>query len=73
MQIGSTEIEDEVWIELERRGVRVDHEQDSDEVFLSISDPQKVAANALGVIELVVQTCPDECWIEQGGLRLWWD
>lgn len=71
--MGNTDLECATLLELQKLGFAIEVREDDAEVYISASGLSLQNDALTRALELVGNMTADECWIEEGRLRLWWD
>lgn len=71
--MGNAEIEAGVIAKLCGMGLEVEVKEQESEIFISVKDAALASEKLLNIVAFVATMQPDEAFIRDGRLRLWWD
>lgn len=73
MYMANADVDINLLLELQRLGFSIECVEDDCEVWVSSSGLSLQNDSLLRALEIVWQLTPNECGVQDGRLRLWWD
>ena len=73
MQMGNTDVDFELVLDLQHLGFAVQIKEAHDELFINSAGVALQNDRLQRALEIMGNLRPDECSVEEGRLRLWWD